>query len=191
MKKVIFPLILIMVCFMYSQPCVSQIDVVLGITKTSITGDESWKDPIGFQAGVIYPVYSINEMISIRAEADLALQGARWEEFDLKGRTNLLYINVPLIVRYLSENGFFAEAGIQPGFLLSARDKYEDVIDNYIDYMNRFDFSIPLGVGYQFENNFSASFRVIPGINDILKESDFTGRNLVFALRGTYTFHLK
>jgi len=191
MKKVIFPLILIMVCFMYSQPCVSQIDVVLGITKTSITGDESWKDPIGFQAGVMYPVYSINEMISIRAEANLALQGARWEEFDLKGRTNLLYINVPLVVRYLSENGFFAEAGIQPGFLLSARDKYEDVIDNYIDYMNRFDFSIPLGVGYQFENNFSASFRVIPGINDILKESDFTGRNLVFALRGTYTFHLK
>jgi len=165
--------------------------VVIGLQKCSITGSDSWKDPIGFHAGVIIPVANLNEMIGFRAEANLSAQGARWEEFDLKGRTNLLYINVPLVLRYQTENGFFGEAGVQPGFLLSAKDKYEGKTDNYIDHMNKFDLSIPLGIGYEFENNFGVCLRVIPGINDITKDEDDLDRNLVFALRGTYTFRSK
>ena len=191
MKKSIFILVLILVGASFSNPCASQVDVVLGLLKTSIIGSESWQDPIGIQVGAIVPISNINDMLSFRAEANLSMQGAKWEEYSLSGRTNLLYINIPLVIRYQTESGFFGEAGIQPGLLLSAKDKYEDVTESYMDHMNALDISIPLGVGYEFKNNFGIGFRVIPGINDITKDEDDTDRNLVFALRGTYKLKLK
>jgi len=191
MKKSIFIQVLILVSASFSNPCASQVDVVLGLLKTSIIGSESWQDPIGLQVGAIVPVANINDMLSFRAEANLSMQGAKWEEYSLSGRTNLLYINIPLVIRYQTESGFFGEAGIQPGLLLSAKDKYEDVTESYMDHMNALDISIPLGVGYEFKNNFGIGFRVIPGINDITKDEDDTDRNLVFALRGTYKLKLK
>ena len=39
----------------------------------------------------------------------------------MEGKVNLLYLNFPVVVRYLHESGFFAEAGLQPGILLSAK----------------------------------------------------------------------
>ena len=191
MKKSISILVLALVCVSFCNPCASQVDVVLGLLKTSIIGSESWQDPIGLQVGAIVPVANINDMLSFRAEANLSMQGAKWEEYSLSGRTNLLYINIPLVIRYQTESGFFGEAGIQPGLLLSAKDKYEDVTESYMDHMNALDISIPLGVGYEFKNNFGIGFRVIPGINDITKDEDDTDRNLVFALRGTYKLKLK
>lgn len=186
MKKSIFILSLVLVSVFLSQPCASQIDLVLGLTKSSIVGSPSWQDPIGFQVGAIVPVLKINDMISLRAEANLSLQGAKWEEYDLSGRTNLMYINLPVVLRYQIESGFFGEAGLQPGLLLSAKDKYEGTTDDYMDHMNKFDLSIPIEVGYEFKNNFGVGLRVIPGINDITKDADDKDRNLVFALRGTY-----
>jgi hypothetical protein len=191
MKKLIITLNLILVIAFFSRPCAAQIDLVLGLTKSSITGSESWQDPIGFQVGAIIPVMSINEMISLRAEANLSLQGAKWKESTLSGRTNLLYLNVPVVVRYQTESGFFGEAGLQPGLLLSAKDKYEGTTESYMDHMNAIDLSIPLGVGYEFKNNFGIGFRVIPGISDITKDKDYADRNLVFALRGTYAIRKK
>ncbi len=188
MKKLILLLNLILFCAFFSLPCASQIAVVLGLSKSSITGSESWQDPIGFQVGAIVPLLNINDMLSIRGEANLSLQGAKWEESNLKGRTNLFYVNVPLVLRYQTESGFFGEAGLQAGFLLSAKDKYEESTDDYMDHMNKFDLSIPLQIGYEFENNFGVGLRVIPGVSDITKDVDDIDRNLVFALRGTYKF---
>jgi len=165
--------------------------VVVGIQKSSISGGESWRDPIGIQAGAILPVANIGESMSFRIEANFSMQGAKWEEFELKGRTNLLYINVPVVVRYQTESGFFGEVGVQPGLLLSAKDKFEETTEDFIDQMNRFDLSIPVGIGYEFENNFGIGLRVLPGINDITKDNDEKDRNFVIALRGTYTFKKK
>jgi hypothetical protein len=163
--------------------------VVLGIQKSSITGSDSWKDPIGMQVGIIVPFLDISEALSLRAEASLSMQGAKWEGDGYDGRTNLLYINVPVVVRYQLPGGFFGEAGLQPGLLVSARDKYDDYTDSYMDYMNKFDLSIPVGIGYEFGNNIGVGLRVIPGITDITEDSDDKDHNLVFALRVTYTFN--
>lgn len=164
------------------------VSFVLGAQKASIFGGESWKDPIGTQIGANLPVLKINKSVSLRVEANISMQGAKWEEFALKGRTNLLYFNAPLVVRYQIESGFFGEAGLQPGFLLRAKDKYEGTTDDYMDHMNRFDLSIPLEVGYMFKNSVGVGLRVIPGLNDITKDEEEKDRNFVVALRGIYTF---
>jgi len=191
MKKAILILSLFLVCAFFAQLCYSQIDLVLGLTKSSITGGESWKDPIGVQLGAIIPVFNINESMSVRVEANISMQGARWEESVYSGRLNLLYINVPVVLRYQTESGLFAEAGIQPGILLSAKDKWEDITEDYKDYMNIFDMSIPVEVGYQINDKVGVGIRVIPGITDITEDEHEADRNLVFAFRGTWRFNYK
>jgi hypothetical protein len=193
MKKLLLILNLILVCAFFSKTAYSQLDLILGVSKSSITGGESWKDPIGFQVGASMPVLKFRVNLSLIAEANFSMQGAKWVEeyYDLEGRLNLLYLNFPVVVRYQTEGGFFAEAGLQPGFLLSAKDKYEDISEDYKDYMNIFDLSIPIGIGYRINEKFGIGFRFIPGITDITEDEDESDRNLVFALRGTYTLNLR
>ena len=104
-----------------------------------------------------------------------------------------MYLNFPVVVRYLHETGFFGEAGIQPGVLLSAKDKWGDSSDDIKDEMKIFDISIPIGIGYQINEKIGVGFRVIPGITNLFEgsDSDDKDRNLVFALRGTYKLNLK
>jgi hypothetical protein len=184
---------LFLVIAFFSQPCAAQIDLVLGLTKSSITGSESWKDPVGIQFGAAMPVLKISEPMSLRVEVNFSMEGANYEEPSYSGKFNLLYINFPVVVRYQHKSGFFGEAGLQPGILLSAKDKYGDTTEDAKDYMKIFDLGIPIGIGYQINEKFGVGFRVIPGITDIFENEDEgeNDHNLVFALRGTYTLNLK
>jgi hypothetical protein len=163
----------------------------MAILKSSIIGGSSWRDPIGFQAGVNFPVMIISEPLALRAGAIISLQGANWQEGSLEGKTSLWYAYIPVVLRYQHSSGFYGEAGLQPGFLLSAMDKYEGTSENYIDEMNKFDLSVPVAIGYRFNNNIGVNLKVIPGITDITKDKDEKDRNFVFGLGVTYTFKVK
>jgi len=206
MKKLISLLIILVVNLLIVQSLVAQFSgpefsVVAGISKSSIVGEsESWKDPIGGMGGVIMTFAKVmDEKLWFRAELNVSMQGAKWEEDYgmgvVSGRVNLLYLNLPIVARYQFEGGFFGELGIQPGFLLSAKDKYEGVSEDYKDYVNTFDFGIPIGVGYEFKNKLGVGLRVVPGLTNINKdpngESTAKDRNLVAAVRVTYTFAKK
>ncbi len=198
MRKQISLSILIVANLLLAQSLIAQTDKLVfsvfgALSKSSIVGEsDSWKDPIGGMGGVTVAKF-LNEEVSVRLELNLSMQGAKWEEDWgeglTKGRTNMLYLNVPLVVRYQLESGFFGEAGIQPGFLLSAKDKYNGLTEDYSDYVKKFDFSFPIGVGYEFINNFGVGIRVIPGITNVNEGEDVSkDRNFVVAVRATYTF---
>jgi hypothetical protein len=169
--------------------------IVAGLSKSSIVGQsDSWKDPLGGQAGVIVSLTNFSESLSLKAEANISMQGAKWEEnFNevVEGRTNLLYLNLPVVLRYRFKNGIFAEAGIQPGLLLMAKDKYNGTTYDYKDYVNTFDLSIPVGIGYEFKKKYAIGLRVIQGITNINSEGDSKDYNFVAALRFIYTFEPK
>jgi hypothetical protein len=138
------------------------------------------------------PVAQINEFLNFRAELNGSLQGANYsEDYGLKGTVSLFYLNLPLVMRYQFRNGFFGEAGIQPGFCISAKDKYSGETHNFKEYINTFDFGIPLGIGYEFKNNFGLGLRVIEGVTNIYSDGDAKNHNFVLALRGTYAIRLK
>jgi hypothetical protein len=168
-----------------------------GIQKCSIVGESiSYNDPIGAQAGVTFPVVEFSEPMSIRAEVNLSTQGAKWEETNSNGRTNLLYANAPLVFRYQTKSGFFGEAGIQPGLLIMAKENGSingapDYSLNVREDFRTFDLAIPFGAGYEFKKNFGVSLRVIPGITNINSNDPAKDHNFLVALRGTYTFRLK
>jgi hypothetical protein len=156
-----------------------------GLNLNNITGSESWKSCLGLQFGVAAPLISFNESVLLRPEINMSLQGAGWDDGDWTGRTNLWYLNIPIVMRYRHSSGFFGEAGIQPGFLLSAKDKYDGDSFDYKDHMKSFDFSIPLGVGYEFGNNLGVGIRFTPGLSDI-SQDDSKDRNMVIAFRLSY-----
>ena len=169
----------------------------VSVGKSSIYGEsDSWRDPVGFQVGVVAPITKFNESVSLRGELNLSAQGAAWEESisggtTISGKVSLLYIEAPFVARYMTKSGFFGEAGLQPGILLSAKDKYSGHSDNYKEFVNTFDLGIPLGAGYEFKNNIGIGIRVIPGITNINKEDSAKDRNLLALVRATYTFKLK
>lgn len=170
--------------------------VVAGLSKSSINGEsDSWKDPLGGQAGIIISLSNFSESMSFKAEANLSMQGAKWEDLVnqemTKGRTNLLYLNAPLVIRYRFKKGIFAEAGIQPGLLLMAKDKYLGQTVDYKDQVNSFDLGIPVGIGYEFRKKYSVGLRVIQSITNINSQGSSKDHNFVVALRGIYTFERK
>jgi hypothetical protein len=163
------------------------------IIKASIFGEsESYKDPVGAKAGIAVPVYNFNDAAGIRAEINGSIQGANYEEANgLKGRVSLFYANFPLVFRYQTPGGFYGEAGIQPGFLLSAKDKYNGITDDYKDFVRKFDFGIPVSVGYEFKNNIGINVRLVRGLTNINTEGDYKDHNFVVGLGVTYTLKNK
>jgi len=203
MKKQIYLLVLIAANLLFAKSLVAQsgipeISVVAGVTGCTIFGDsDSWKGAIGTQGGAIVNIIDLNDKMSILAELNISLQGARWEEDWgeglTKGRTSLIYANIPIIFRYMVESGLFGEAGIQPGILLSAKDKYDDVSYDYKEYISKFDLGVFVGAGYFFPNNFGVNIRVIPGLLNVNSGDydNWTDHNLVVALRVMYTINKK
>jgi hypothetical protein len=150
----------------------------------------------GAQAGVeaYVPFKNCKLPLTAWGGINFSMQGAGWEEsFDgttYNGNTRLWYMNIPLTGRYTFASGFYGEAGIQPGILLSAKDKEGGSSYNYRDYIKPVDFSIPLGIGYNFPNNFGVGLRVIPGVSNINKGDydNYKDHNFVIALKLNYTF---
>ena len=63
-------MVLVMVCTFFPKPYASQTDHVLGLSKSSIAGGESWKDTVGLQRGAIMPVVEFSELMNLRVEAN-------------------------------------------------------------------------------------------------------------------------
>lgn len=168
----------------------------MGLVHSRIVGDDSdsWTGAFGLQTGLAAELpFHCDFPLTAWTELNLSMQGANWEvdwgEGLYEGVTRTWYLNVPLTARYPFGDGFYGEAGIQPGFLLSAKDKYDGEKDDISDWFKTFDMGIPLGIGYDFKNNFGLNFRVIPGVINVnSSEYDYiSNRNFVAVLRGTYT----
>jgi len=204
MKKQTFSILVLAGCIGILQTSAfgqgTTIQVNLGPVHSRITGDsDSWSGAFGVQGGVAAHIpFNCDFPLAMWAEVNASMQGAGWEddwgEGLTKGVTRLWYLNVPLTARYQFGQGFYGEVGLQPGFLLSARDNWEGESDDWKEYFKTFDLGIPLGVGYDFPNNFGINLRVIPGIinvNSSEYSDEYKNRNFVVALRGTYTFPKK
>jgi hypothetical protein len=206
MRNVLF-LSLIAICLIAFQSCCTvwpnsffcaqKIEITAGLTPTraSVYGDDpssSWENPVlGFQAGIDLPVWSFNDQLNIRSGGLLSFQGGGWQEGDLEGRVNLWYINIPVTLKYQLPGGFYAQAGLQPGLLLGAKDKYQGSTFDFMDEMKKLDLSVPLIIGYNFKNNIGVNLRIAPGINDITSDEDEKDRNFVMGLGITYGIKMR
>jgi len=187
------------ICILQScafRPCTTMTANFSGVHSRLVGDADSWTGAFGFQGGVEAHIpFNCNIPLTTWAGFNVSMQGAGWEEDWgeglIKGTTRLWYLNLPLTTRYQFGQNFYGEIGLQPGFLLSAKDNYDGESDDWGDYFKTFDLGIPLGVAYDFPNNFGVGLRVTPGVLNINASEyadDYNNRNFTVALRGTYTF---
>ena len=164
--------------------------VAFGLQSCGINGDsESYDEAlIGFHVGIGIRLLELNNILGIRTELNYSTQGSKYSDTYASGKVMLNYINLPIVLRGTSKGGFYGEAGVQPGLLVSAKDKYNDETYDYKDYINSFDFGGLLGVGYQ-KNRIGVGIRLAQGLSNINKdEEDYKDRNFVASLRTTFSF---
>lgn len=91
----------------------------------------------------------------------------------LQGDIKLSYVNVPLLYRYQFEKGLFLELGIQPGFLVGAKDKPDEGSETDIkEHIKFVDLGFPIGVGYWIGKRVSIGARAVFGLTN-LSTQDF------------------
>lgn len=149
------------------------------------SSDVNYSTKIGFHAGALAHIHTKNKSWGIQPEVMYSLEGAK---SDPAGKSyNLHFINVPVLVQYMFDNGFRLEAGPQLNFLVAANSKEDDggestdIKDNF----NTANFSVPVGIGYLTRSGFGFDARYNFGINNLLDSDDgpkLTGNNFQFGV---------
>ena len=171
---------------------------VSNLTDYSEDGDTDWK--AGLAIGV-EGEYHINNWLGISAGLLYSQQGTKGSDGvgidDVK--FNFDYLNVPILANFYVAKGLSLKAGIQPGFNVSKKAKYQGVsvdFDKVLDklddgkFQGKFqtvDFSVPIGIAYEYAG-FCIDARYILGGTNVIKDVD--GKNQVFQLTLGYKFKL-
>ena len=108
-----------------------------------VGSDAKPKTRVGFIAGVEGEYY-IADWFSAALGLNYAQQG--WKFNDVKCKYD--YLNVPLVADFYVARGLALKTGVQLGFLMNA--KWDDL--NVKDDCNKTNFSIPIGISYEFSN---------------------------------------
>jgi hypothetical protein len=113
--------------------------------------------------------YMVADKFSLGLGAILSNQGAKYDVWDEYGQNkytvDLDYVHVPILASYYVLPGLAVKAGVQPGFKMRAKAKFDDrTIDLDELYklgsnmlgedikVSKFDLSIPVGISYEYKN---------------------------------------
>ena len=137
-----------------------------GATLTTMTGDvENLKMKVGFVGGAELG-YQFHNMFALTAGALYTMQGARVSNSDNKYMINTNYLNVPVMLNIYPVRGLGIKAGAQFGFLMKAKQGGEDIKD----FLKKSDFSIPIGLSYEFDDAV-VELRYNIGLSNIINDN--------------------
>jgi hypothetical protein len=165
---------------------------MVGLNLANITNYDG-KIKVGVAAGV-EAEFGITESFGITAGALYSMQGAKDKDVS-DYKTTLGYINIPILANAYLFKGFAVKVGVQPGFLVSAKEKYSNggiAVDADIkDACNKVDLSIPIGVSYEYAS-FVFDARYNWGLTNTWKGDarDKKSHNSVFMFSVGYKFAL-
>ena len=158
----------------------------IGFNIANVT-DMSSAERIGFVGGAEFE-YQVTPMFSLSAGALYSAQGAKDTKY---GTLRVDYINVPILANVYVAPGFAVKLGIQPGFNVIAESEIRSwettVTTDLSDKVNSTDFSIPVGLSYEF-NNFVLDGRYNFGVSKIMDGDG--SKNSVFQFTLGYKFAL-
>jgi len=120
-----------------------------GLNLFDIESDDNstndWK--AGIHLGLLGH-FHLSETLAFQPEVVFSGQGAKITSGVVDSKLKLDYINVPLLIQYMFDNGFRIQAGPQIGFLMAAKS---DINDNDIDVKSNYksvDFGLGIGASY-------------------------------------------
>ena len=171
---------------MFAQQAVGTWSVTpkVGINIANLSGDvEKPKAKIGLIAGA-EAEYQITDMISVTGGLFYSMQGAKWDNklMNETAKYNLDYLNIPVLCNVYVAKNFAVKLGAQLGINVSSKIKYDKVTTDIGDETEAVDFSIPVGLSYEYQN-FVIDARYNWGLTNIFKNTgDDSVRNSVFQI---------
>ena len=161
-----------------------------GMNASSLNSSPSNSDmqtKIGLNVGVLAHIHTGNEFWAFQPEIYYSSEGSK-NKSNSNVSTNLGYINVPVLIQYMFNNGFRLEAGPQVGFLMSAKNKVNDNSTDIKDNLKSAVFSIPVGIGYLTTTGLGFDARYNFGISNIYKNDASKVHSNVFQFDIFYQF---
>jgi hypothetical protein len=135
-----------------------------------------------FHAGILVSGY-LSDNIIIQSEAQYSMQGSKDNYVDNGNSTDVIahfdYINIPLLMKFQTKSGVFAEVGPQVGFLLDARTSLDGSPIDVKNEVNTTDISLVMGLGYLSSGNIGIDARFNLGLSNISKSSSDKAYNQV------------
>ena len=157
----------------------------IGLNIASVGGDVDGDYKTGLAVGA-EAEYHVSPLIGVSAGLLYSQQGCKWsvnvEGVDIEAKWKPAYLNIPILANFYVANGLALKAGVQPGFMV-AKDDAENDAEN----VNTFDFSVPVGISYEYMN-ICLDARYNIGVSKIA-DGD-SGRNSVFQITLGYKFKL-
>ncbi len=153
----------------------------IGMNFATLTKADDSESRIGLVAGAELE-YQISDIFSISGGALYSQQGCEWSE-DGRTETNKLdYINIPVLANVYVVKNLAVKFGVQPAFNVNSKakaSKGDSSIQGSIEGIKTFDFSIPVGLSYEYKN-IVIDGRYNFGLTKVSKYAD--SKNSVFQL---------
>lgn len=125
------------------------IGVKAGLNLYTINSDNNAEyDPkAGFHVGLIGHTH-LAKQLAFQPEIMYSAQGAKYTIAGTETKLKFGYINIPLMIQYMFDNGFRLQAGPQVGFLVNAKSETNNIDIDVKDNLKSVDFAVGAGVGY-------------------------------------------
>lgn len=151
----------------------------MNISSISDEGFDDSKSKVGYYAGVFVNM-PVSETFSIQPEVLYNNLGSKVSSTVLgttySSTLNLDYIAVPVMFQYKATPMFYLEAGPEFGFLVGAKQKYDNGSSSATSTLdksdfNNFNFGMGLGLGFDITKNVGVNARYVAGFSDVTKPS--------------------
>jgi hypothetical protein len=179
----------VIVCALFLGSSVFAQDVKFGLkaglnvsTLSNSQGGERGSR-LGLNAGVLGHIH-LSPQWAIQPEVVFSSQGAKYTVSDGEHNLALNYINIPLQLQYMFDNGFRVQTGPQVGFLASVKDKVGGNETGFFtsDDFKSIDFSWSVGLGYLTYSGLGIDGRYNFGVSNINDAGTATVHNNVFQI---------
>ena len=154
-----------------------------GLNVYNINNDNNseYDSKLGFHAGLIGHIH-LTRQFAVQPELVYSVQGAKYTNGGIESKLNLGYINVPVLLQYMFDNGFRLQAGPQVGFMLNAKTEIGDVKTDVKDNFKTVDFGLGFGAGYVTTSGFGIDARYNLGLSNINENDAVKSTNRGFQL---------
>ena len=163
----------------------------LNIYNINNSNGAKYDNLVGFNLGLIGHIH-LAKQLALQPELVYSAQGAKHTTEGVETKIHLGYINVPILLQYMFDNGFRLEAGPQIGFLVNAKAKTPNSNVNIKNDIKKVDVGLGAGIGYvNPASNFGIDARYNLGLSNINENSSVKSTNRGFQVGIFYLFHHK
>jgi Outer membrane protein beta-barrel domain len=144
---------------------------------------------VGIHLGGLAHIH-LSEHFALQPELMYSNQGAERSTNNAEFKTKLHYINIPVLLQFMTGSGFRVQTGPQLGVLMGAKYKVNDVETDIDDNYETPDFSWSFGASYVTRKGLGFDARYNHGITNINDAPGDKYTNRVFQFGVFYQFRV-